>query len=171
MNMLRAGGLPIVTDALRTADDDNPKGYFELERVKQLARGDAAWVEDAQGKVVKVISALLEHLPSTSTYKVLFMQRRLPEVLASQRRMLERRGEPTDTVPDATMSALFEKHLRTVEAWLAAQPNVAALYVPYHELVERPAGQLDRIIPFLGLDLDRAAMLDAVDPLLYRNRG
>lgn len=176
MNMLRAGGLPIVTDALRTADDDNPKGYFELERVKQLARGDVAWVDHAQGKVVKVISALLEHLPATSTYKVLFMQRRLPEVLASQRRMLERRGEPTDTVPDATMSALFEKHLRTIEAWLAGQPNISVLYVPYHELVERPAGQLDRIVPFLGLDLDgldldRAAMLDAVDPRLYRNRG
>lgn len=171
MNMLRAGGLPIVTDALRTADDDNPKGYFELERVKQLARGDVAWVEEAQGKVVKVISALLEHLPSTSAYKVLFMQRRLPEVLASQRRMLERRGEPTDAVPDATMSALFEKHLRTIEAWLAAQPHISVLYVPYQELVERPAGQLDRIVPFLGLELDRAAMLDAVDPGLYRNRA
>jgi hypothetical protein len=171
MNMLQAGGLPIVTDALRTADDDNPKGYFELERVKQLARGDKAWVADAEGKVVKVISALLEHLPPTCTYKVLFMQRRLPEVLASQRRMLERRGEPTDTVPDQTMAALFEKHLRTIEGWLAAQPNVAVLYVPYHELVERPAEQVERIVQFLGLELDRGAMLGAVDPGLYRNRG
>ncbi len=171
MNMLRAGGLPIVTDALRTADDDNPKGYFELERVKQLSKGDTAWVAEAEGKVVKVISALLEHLPPTSSYKVLFMQRRLPEVLASQRKMLERRGEPTDAVPDATMAALFEKHLRTIEGWLAAQPNVAVLYVPYHELVERPAELIDRIIPSLGVELDRAKMLGAVDPGLYRNRG
>src|SRR6476646_10559062 len=75
MNMLRAGGVPIVADGLRTADDDNPKGYFELERVKQMQKGDVAWVEDAPGQAVKVISALLEHLPALQTYKVLFMQR------------------------------------------------------------------------------------------------
>lgn len=171
MNMLQAGGVPIVTDAIRTADDDNPKGYFELERVKQLARGDVAWVSEAHGKAVKVISALLEHLPPTSSYKVLFMQRKLPEVLASQRKMLERRGEPTDTVPDEKMAALFEKHLEKVGAWLAAQPNISVLYVPYHELAERPESQLDRIVEFLGLPLDRAAMLAAVDPALYRNRA
>ena len=111
MNMLRAGGMPTVTDEMRTADDDNPRGYFELERVKQLAKGDVAWVESARGQAVKVISALLEHLPPTSTYQVLFMQRWLPEVLASQRKMLERRGEPTDTIPDQQMAALFDRHL------------------------------------------------------------
>jgi len=171
MNMLRAGGVPIVTDELRTADDDNPRGYFELERVKQLAKGDAAWVQEANGHAVKVISALLEHLPATTTYRVLFMQRRLPEVLASQRKMLERRGEPTDTVPDEKMAALFEKHLEKIEGWLAQQPNFSVLYVPYHELAERPEGQLDRIVDFLGLPLDRDAMLAAVDPALYRNRA
>jgi len=171
MNMLRAGGVPIVTDELRTADDDNPRGYFELERVKQLAKGDAAWVQEANGHAVKVISALLEHLPATTIYRVLFMQRRLPEVLASQRKMLERRGEPTDTVPDEKMAALFEKHLEKIEGWLAQQPNFSVLYVPYHELAERPEGQLDRIVDFLGLPLDRDAMLAAVDPALYRNRA
>jgi hypothetical protein len=171
MNMLQAGGVPIVTDALRTADDDNPKGYFELEQVKQLSKGDVAWVEGASGKAVKVISALLEHLPSTSTYKILFMRRRLPEVLASQRKMLIRRGEPADAVPDAMMASLFEKHLQKIEGWLAEQPNMSVLYVPYHDLAERPDGQLDQIISFLGLDLDRAGMLSAVDPALYRNRG
>lgn len=171
MNMLQAGGVPIVTDALRTADDDNPKGYFELERVKQLAKGDVGWVDEAHGKAVKVISALLEHLPRTASYKILFMQRRLPEVLASQRKMLERRGEPTDTIPDATMATLFEKHLEKIGAWLAEQPNMAVLYVPYHELAERPGSQLDRIMEFLGMPLDRAAMLAAVDPSLYRNRA
>jgi len=171
MNMLRAGGVPIVTDDLRTADDDNPKGYFELERVKQLSKGDVAWVEAAHGQAVKVISALLEHLPPSASYKVLFMLRRLPEVLASQRKMLERRGEPTDTIPDAQMAALFERHLEKIEGWLAAQPNFSVLYVPYHELAEQPERQLDRIVEFLGLNLDRQAMLTAVDPALYRNRA
>ncbi len=172
MNMLQAGGVPIVTDEQRTADDDNPKGYFELERVKQLSKGDVAWVAEAHGKAVKVISALLEHLPATSTYKILFMRRRLPEVLASQRKMLERRGEPTDAVPDAMMASLFEKHLQKIEGWMADQPNVQVLYVPYHELAENPERHVDEIIGFLGLEqLDRAQMLAAVDPALYRNRG
>ena len=171
MNMLRAGGVPIVTDEQRTADDDNPRGYFELERVKQLSKGDVAWVDEAHGKAVKVISALLEHLPPTATYHVLFMRRRLPEVLASQRKMLERRGEPTDAIPDEQMAALFERHLEKIEAWLAEQPNFSVLYVPYHELAEQPERHVDRIVEFLGLDLDRQAMLTAVDPALYRNRA
>ncbi len=171
MNMLQAGGIPIVTDEERTADDDNPKGYFELERVKQLSRGDVTWVADAQGQAVKVISALLEHLPPTSTYKVLFMRRRLPEVLASQRKMLERRGEPTDTVPDAMMASIFEKHVQKIEAWMAAQQNMSVLYLPYHEVAERPETRVDEIIAFLGLDLDRVKMLAAIDPSLYRNRA
>jgi hypothetical protein len=171
MNMLQAGGVPIVTDEQRSADDDNPRGYFELERVKQLSKGDAAWVEDAHGKAVKVISALLEHLPSTSAYKILFMQRRLPEVLASQRKMLERRGEPTDTISDEVMAELFEKHLQKVEAWMAAQPNMSVLYLPYHELAEHPERLTEQIVAFLGLNLDRPKMLAAVDPSLYRNRA
>jgi hypothetical protein len=171
MNMLQAGGVPIVTDELRTADDDNPKGYFELEQVKQLSKGDVAWVSGAHGKAVKVISALLEHLPPTSTYKIVFMRRRLPEVLASQRKMLERRGEPTDTVPDAMMASLFEKHLVKIESWMASQANMSVLYLPYHEVAEQPEKHVDEIIGFLGLELDRAKMLEAVDPSLYRNRA
>jgi len=171
MNMLRAGGVPIVADGLREADDDNPKGYFEDERVKQLAKGNVAWVDEAPGHAVKVISALLEHLPPTQTYNVLFMQRRLPEVLASQRKMLERRGEPTNTIPDDKMAELFTKHLEKIESWLAQQPRFSVLYVPYHELAETPERHVDRIIEFLGLPLDRAAMLTAVDPTLYRNRA
>jgi hypothetical protein len=171
MNMLQAGGVPIVTDAQRVADDDNPKGYFELERVKQMSRGDVDWVGESHGKAVKVISALLEHLPATSSYKIVFMRRRLPEVLASQRKMLERRGEPTDAVPDATMQSLFERHLVKIEAWLATQPNMDVLYVPYHEVAEHPERHVDQILAFLGLDLDRAKMLASVDPALYRNRG
>ena len=99
------------------------------------------------------------------------MRRRLPEVLASQKKMLERRGEPTDTISDEMMAGLFEKHLQKIEGWLAAQPNMSVLYVPYHELAERPELQLEQIVPFLGLDLDISKMLAAVDPALYRNRA
>jgi hypothetical protein len=170
MQILDAGGLPIVTDHTRTADDDNPKGYYELERVKALKEGDTAWVKDAPGKAVKVISFLLENLPPGYEYRVLFMQREVSEVLASQRQMLVRRGEPTDAVDDQTMADLFHKHLVGVEAWLAAQPNMYTLYVPYAALLKNPAVHIDAVIDFLELPLDRAAMLAVPDRSLYRQR-
>src|SRR5258705_7795512 len=122
MKMLTAGGLELLTDNIRAADEDNPKGYFEFERVKQI-ENDKAWLVDARGRVVKLISALLKHLPPSYNYKVIFMRRSMPEILASQRQMLIRRGEPADDVADDKMAAMFEKHVAQVEAWPAGQPN------------------------------------------------
>src|SRR5512146_1156952 len=110
MKMLAEGGLPVLTDSIRTADEDNPNGYFELEQVKQLADGRTDWLSNAGGKIVKVISALLEHLPPGHQYKVLFMERQIPEILASQRKMLARRNE-TSSVGDEEMEAQFREHL------------------------------------------------------------
>ena len=110
MKMLEAGGMQVLTDHIRTADEDNPKGYYEFERVKQIEH-DQAWLPDAQGKVVKMISALLKHLPSSYTYKVIFMRRNIDEILASQKQMLIRRGEPTDVVSDEKLTELFDRHI------------------------------------------------------------
>ncbi len=170
MKMLHAGGIPPITDEIRRADTDNPKGYYEFERVKKLDKGDTAWVPDAVGKSVKVITALLTHLPKDYTYRVLIMRRDLDEVLASQAKMLERRGEQ-QAVSDDKMKALFTKHLRQIEAWLQQQPNVAWLDVNYGELVKDPQSQLARINEFLGGNLDVAAMAAVADPQLHRNRA
>ena len=92
MKMLDQAGLELVTDRLRQADEDNPKGYFEYEPVKQLARSaDRTWLDDARGKGVKIISTLLRELPAHYNYKVVFMRRDLSEILASQAKMLARR--------------------------------------------------------------------------------
>src|SRR5215813_2579369 len=91
MKMLAAGGLPVLVDAIRAADDDNPNGYFEFEPVKQLADGQNEWLTEAGGKVVKIISALLEYLPKSYHYKIIFMERELKEILASQQKMLSHR--------------------------------------------------------------------------------
>jgi len=171
MKMLEAGGLPIMTDNIRTADDDNPKGYYEFERVKQLPKGDKAWVKDAQGKVVKVISALLQHLPSDYPYKVVFMQRKIEEVLASQNKMLIRRGEPTDRTTDAQMAILYQKHLKKIAAWLSRQRNISVLYTPYNDILANPQSQVEKINRFFDNKLDSDAMLAVVDPNLYRNRN
>jgi broad-specificity NMP kinase len=169
MKMLVAGGLEALTDDIRTADEDNPKGYFELEKVKELEK-DRSWLGGAGGKVVKIISALLKHLPPDHSYKVIFMRRNMQEVLASQRQMLIRRGEPTDKISDEKMAELFRKHLVDVEAWLARQPNVETLYVDYNAMLAGPAPLIESVRSFLGEHLDAGAMATTIDSGLYRQR-
>jgi Sulfotransferase domain len=169
MKMLAAGGVEPLIDDLRAADDDNPKGYFEFERVKQIEH-DQAWLADARGRVVKLISALLKHLPPAYNYKVIFMRRAMPEILASQRQMLLRRGEPADAVPDDKMAALFDKHVAQVESWLAAQPNIETVYVSYNEVMKDPRPQAEIINAFLGGSLNVDAMIEAADRTLYRQK-
>ncbi|HEY3139142.1 MAG TPA: sulfotransferase [Blastocatellia bacterium] len=169
MQMLAAGGLEPLTDNIRIADEDNPGGYFELERVKQLET-DKAWLEQAKGRAVKLISALLKHLPQTHSYKVIFMRRAMQEILKSQRQMLIRRGEPTDNVPDEKMAAMFEKHLAQVESWLAAQTNIDTIYISYNEVMKDPGPNAERINQFLGGSLNVRAMAEVADRALYRQR-
>lgn len=171
MKMLEAGGLSLLTDHLRTPDEDNPKGYYEFERVKQLPKGDTAWLSEAEGKAVKVISALLEHLPATYHYKVIFMNRNMKEVLASQRKMLIRRGEDPNKVSEEELARLFQKHLRKVKAWLRAQPHIEVLEIDYNAMVRDPIPYVRQINTFLGGWLDEEAMAQVVDPSLYRNRA
>jgi hypothetical protein len=170
MKMLEAGGLQPVSDNLRTADDDNPKGYYEFERVKKLPEGDYGWLPEARGKAVKVISALLEHLPKDYSYKVLFMNRQMDEILASQRQMLIRSNKPTDKVSDEQLAEMYRKHLAKLDAWLKEQPNVSTLYVEYNRLLAEPQASIDKIAGFLDVSLDIEKMAGVVDPSLYRQR-
>lgn len=168
MAMLAAGGLPCVSDGTRSADEDNPRGYFEDERVKSLA-ADSDWLRAASGQVVKIVSPLLAHLPPGPEYAVLFMRRDLDEVLASQAKMMERRGEP-QTVPDDEMKWYFEKHLRRVESLLEERADTRVLYLEHGEVIADPRRQAAAIASFLDLPLDLERMAAAVDRGLYRNR-
>lgn len=170
MKMLEAGGLPPVTDNERTADDDNPKGYYEFERVKKMQEGDIEWVKEAPGKVVKVISYLIRHLPPGYTYKVIFMRRAMAEILASQKKMLVNRGEPTDKVSDEELTVLYEKHLEQIFAWINANPNFSCLQVDYNRLLKDPAPALKQLEAFLGGKVNVQKMGEVVDPQLYRQR-
>ncbi len=170
MSMLQAGGIPVITDHDRAADEDNPKGYFELERVKKMPDGDFAWLEGAEGKVVKVISGLLRYLPSDRRYKVIVMHRRMEEILASQKEMLLRRGEKTED-DDEEIGRSMAKHLEQVEAWLKTQPHLEAIAVNYHDVLANPAGQAEAINRFLGGRLDVAKMTAVVDHGLHRQKA
>jgi hypothetical protein len=169
MKMLAAGGVELLTDGLRAADEDNPDGYFELEAVKKT-KSDPAWLERAPGRAVKVISELLDDLPDRMPYRVIFMRRRIEEVLASQRQMLERLRGEARAEDDAELRRLYLLHLEETMAKLDRRPELRALYVSYNRLIEAPRAHAERIAAFLDRGLDLPAMERAVDPRLYRKR-
>ena len=170
MQMLVAGGMTPLADGERVADADNPRGYLEWERIKQLP-SDPACIAEGEGKVVKVISRLLLSLPAGYEYRVIFMQRPLPEVLASQDQMLRRRGTYKEGVDPAVISAAFEKHLREVYAWFEGKAYVKSLRIPYHEVLGKPKEITRQLAEFLGINLNVEAMTQQVDASLYRNRS
>lgn len=170
MKMLEAGGLPILTDNLRTPDANNPNGYYEFERVKQLPQGDYGWLPEAGGKVVKIVTGLIMHLPSDYKYKVIFMQRAMKEVLSSQKKMLGRLGKEDDRVEDEKMRKIYQEHLKQVNAWLAKQPNIEVLYVNYNTMLADPFESLKKVNEFLGGGMDVNVMAGVVNKELYRER-
>jgi hypothetical protein len=170
MQMLAAGGLPILSDGERLADVDNPRGYLEWERIKQLPR-DPACIAEAEGKVVKVISRLLLSLPADHEYRIIFMQRPLPEVMASQDEMLRHRGTFKPGADPAFLSAAFERHLLEVYAWLDRRPSATVCRMSYHRVLSEPRAVADELAQFLQIPLDVEVMARQVDPALYRNRS
>ena len=173
MQMLAAGGIPALTDAERTPDDSNPRGYLELEAVKRL-KLDKSWLPQARGKAVKVIHLLLPELagpgvPDDLRFRVVMMRRPVAEVVASQRAMLARQGKAA-TLPDAQLGKLFTDQLERVERLLAGHPAFEVCSVQYPALVADPAAEAARVNAFLGGSLDEAVMVRTVDPLLYRER-
>jgi hypothetical protein len=168
MQMLDNGGVAVVTDNLRTADTDNPRGYYEFERVKQVKQ-DASWLPAARGKAVKMVSQLLYDLPPGEHYRIIFMERDLDETLVSQEKMLTRRGAVA--APRDQMKRSYTVHLARLHEWLGGQTNMAVLAVSYNDLMERPREQAERVSAFLGGRPDVEAMAQTVDPSLYRNRA
>jgi hypothetical protein len=171
MQMLSAGGLPVLTDDRRLADRDNPRGYFELEAVKRLAK-DSSCLDDAMGKAVKIIHSLVPHLPLDRAYRVIVMQRNLDEVLASQRKVLDRSGHAGAAIPADRLRSVYSMQLEQSRRWLIANSDrIQMIEVDYRSLVSNPLETAQIINAFLGGTLNEEAMAGAVDPSLYRNRG
>jgi len=169
MQMLAAGGQPMLTDDLRPPDESNPRGYFEFDPVKRL-RTDQSWLAQARGHAVKVIHLLLRDLPADGQfyYRVVFMKRPIEEILSSQRAMLERQGK--SSADATTLAKIYQSQLAQIEQWIAAQVSFSLLPINYHAVIENPVLVANEINAFLGGDLDAAAMVRAVDPALYRER-
>lgn len=170
MKMLEAGGIKVMEDGVRTADLDNPKGYYEYERVKHLEKEtDKSYLKEARGKVIKIISFLLKDLPPDNDYRIVFMRRDLDEVLASQNKMLKHRNE-TDTSDDAAMREAYLNHIASVRIMSRKKPNWQTVEIRYDDTVKSPAATAAALNQFLGGKLDEKAMVAAVDAELYRNR-
>lgn len=170
MQMLEAGGLEVMRDAMRTADESNPQGYYELDKVKELDKGgDPSWLKDARGKAVKIIAFLLKHLPENLNYRIIFMNRNPHEMIASQNKMLALRGESSET-DDERMLLLFEEHVANVKRLMANRVCFDVIDVEYEEVLNSPSDQAIRISRFLGKKLDPARMAAIVKPELYRSR-
>ena len=169
MQMLAAGGMPILSDGERRADVDNPKGYLEWEHIKQLPKNPGC-ISEAEGKAVKVISQLLLSLPPQHEYRVIFMQRPLPEVMASQDEMLRRRGNFDPGEDNSVVARAFRDHLSDVYGWLNGKPYVKVNRVQYHAVLNQPKETAEGIAKFLEMPLDVGAMAQQVDGSLYRQR-
>jgi Sulfotransferase domain len=169
MRMLEAGGIPPLADTIRCADDDNPNGYYEYEKVLMLER-DSSWIPEAVGRSVKIVYRLLYHLPSKYNYNVIFMRRELGEVIASQEVMLRRKGKEPSGVTEGRLADLFTKELRRFFDWVAAQPNIQLLVIDYKHVIDDPVKTAVELGRFLGQDLDEQSMARVCEPTLYRQR-
>jgi hypothetical protein len=169
MQMLAAGGVDIATDNIRKADRDNPKGYFEVEKVKKL-KDDASWLKDIRGKAIKIVSPLLYHIPPILRYKVIFVKRNMQEILDSQNKMYQRLQKSTPDIKDSVLAEKFNLHLQKIRDWIRKKNNIECLYLHYREIVSDPLAKAQKIQEFLQLPLDIEAMSSVVDASLYRNR-
>tara|TARA_B100001167_G_C16753855_1_gene297674 strand:+ start:437 stop:1078 length:642 start_codon:yes stop_codon:yes gene_type:complete len=170
MKMLDAAALSIMTDNERAADEDNPKGYFEYARVKDLKdEADKSWVREARGQVLKVISHLLETLPDENFYRVILVRRDFDEIIASQNKMLERRGEENQ-VADSTVKEAYIRHLVDIRYMVRRRPNFEMIEVQFMQAMEAPRIFATDVNKFLGGNLDVESMMAVVDLELYRNR-
>ncbi|HJT80092.1 MAG TPA: alkaline phosphatase family protein [Chthoniobacterales bacterium] len=170
MQMLHAGGLEVMTDHQRGADHDNPEGYFEWEDIKRV--GEAPEIlSKADGKPVKVVSALIPSLPPMHRYRVVFMTRPIAEVVASQTKMIDRRRtRGANLSPDKLAESLVQ-HRMVIRAGMASSPNFEVLEVDYPDLINQPQVWAEKINEFLGGKLDTSAMAACVKPNLHRNRA
>ncbi len=169
MQMLKAGGLELMADGKRKADEDNLEGYWEWEEVKALKKNPRL-IEQAEGKVVKVISALIPHLPPLHHYKIIFMKRPVDQVVASQWKMLERSGQDPKSTREYLMQTQ-ETHVAQTLAQLRQRQDVELIEIDFPQLVASPEAQTEALSVFMGEALITPENLaSVVRPELHRQR-
>jgi hypothetical protein len=173
MQMLVAGGVKPLTDGERTADVDNPKGYYEWEPIKQIAKKpELLDQDDLDGCAIKCISMLLPRMPLKHNYKVIFMTRPIEEVIRSQRAMIDRRATKTAELDSVQLTRGLRAHRDEILGWLKSTPHMQFIEIDYPTLVREPLPEISRLVAFLGKDRlpNPEQMATVGDPSLYRKR-
>ena len=166
MRVLEAGGVPLLVDGERAADENNRLGYYEFAPVKSLASAkgpDRAWIAGARGKGVKVVAPLVRHLPPHVPAKILVLHRPLGQVLASQEAMKGRLGTTARGAEETTLARQFAVEMEQIDALVTARPSWRVLHVSYERMLADPEGECRRIGAFLGGRFDAAAAAKGVD--------
>ena len=171
MQMLVAGGMDPLCDDKREADDSNPRGYLELERVKSLGR-DASWLgQQGRGKVTKIVAPLIPALQRNPRYQVVFIHRDLDEVVASQRAMLERLGRKgAKHLTADQLKRQFRQQVVRARSVLQGLPSTRVLDVRHENILKHPQDAAREIAGFFRAGLDIDAMAACVDPSLHREK-
>jgi predicted AlkP superfamily phosphohydrolase/phosphomutase/tetratricopeptide (TPR) repeat protein len=172
MQMVAAGGVPVLTDGVRQADEDNPRGYFEFQPVKNLHQ-DTEWLNAAKGQAVKVVAPLLPQLPTGFEYRVIFINRNLDQILSSQAQMLHRHQQPLEDTPErrARLKEEYSKLLVRVSTLLTSRPDVQVLFLDREDVLLHPTEAAGRINRFFGGVLNEHSMAQAVIPSLDRQKA
>ena len=168
MQMMEKAGIPVLTDGVRKADENNPKGYYEHEGAKSLAR-NKAWLNNAHGKVVKVIAQQLKHLPEKHNYNIVFMLRDLQEIIASQHAMLSREGEKK-AYPLALENS-FRKSLLQITKWGKKKHNVAITFINHAETLKQPQLTAAIIKELTNSQTTLENLVCVVDKKLHRQKN
>ena len=165
MQILESAGIPIFTDQVRQPNESNPKGYYEHEAIKKLAK-DNSIIFEAKNKAVKIIAQLLPFVPEDYNYKVIFMERDINEVITSQMKML---GKKTDVFPLSLINT-FTNDVAKVKVWAEKEPFVNILFVNYKGIIENSVSELEKICSFLNISNQKIEnMLQVIDKTLYRS--
>lgn len=168
MQILHAGGLPMAYDtSSRPPDDDNPKGYFELEGGKIISRlmDQTFPLDEYKGKFIKITAYGLKFLPP-GNYKIIYSQRNIEEILDSMEKMAKIKDDERDDTR-TVFTKLNEMIIRLIDE----REDIDVLHVNYNSIVTNPEENIKNIYDFLASeDIDFEKMLSVVDEKLYRKR-
>jgi hypothetical protein len=168
MQILHAGGLPMAFDTQsRPPDDNNPRGYFELEGGKIISRlmNGTFPLADHRGRFIKITAFGLKYLPP-GKYRIIYTERNIEEVLDSMEKMARLQDQNRQET-----KASFIKLNEMIKGLITKREDIEVLFVNYNQIVADPKTQVKKICDFLGSkEIDDAAMIAAVDEKLYRKR-
>jgi hypothetical protein len=168
MQILQAGGVPTAFDVeSRPPDDNNPRGYFELEGGKVINRlMDGTFpLADYKGKFIKITAYGLKFLP-LGTYRIIYTERNIEEVMDSMEKMAKIRDEKREDTKTS-----FIKLNEMIKGIITKREDIDVLFVNYNQIVADPRSQIKRICEHFDWGkANLAVMISTVDESLYRKR-